>query len=84
MITVLGSFLWGGLFYLFCHREWLVCSREKAVGFVVCIIRVPEVPSGEGCLLGWRARVPVLDGWLCASRSAGSTALWKLRVLFWV
>lgn len=34
------------------------------MGFVVCIIRVAEVPSGEGCLLGWRARVPVLDGWL--------------------
>lgn len=64
-----GSFLWGGLFYLFCCGEWLARSREKAVG----VHRSRS--SGEACLVDWQTGVPVLDLWWCAPLSAGSTAL---------
>lgn len=70
-----GSFLWGGLLYLFFHGECLAHSREKAVGFLVCIIHVPYAPSGEACLVDWQTCVPVPDLWWCASPFASSTAL---------
>lgn len=52
-----GSFPWGGLFYLFCHGEWLARSREKAVGFAACIVHVPQAPSGKACLMDWQTCV---------------------------